>query len=171
MKTLRVKKQNCDSDATKKDDDENLEADDPPPFPLLGREPGGSGEWELSGETSVWEFFYGDITEEEAEELLCDQVEGTFLLRRHTAGSLVLSRANQTDCGVAEHFVLHTGHNRSYFLIPKKKFPSMEDLVEFYQNIDTSNQYWLGLPLLTEKALCKVSTDRHVMSHCLMCTT
>ena len=161
IKTLRVKKKNSDSDAKNNDDDENLETEDPLPFPLLGREPGGSGEWDHSGETSSWEFYYGDITEEEAEELLCDQVEGTFLLRRHTAGSLVLSRANQTDC--AQHFVLHTGHNRSYFLISKKEFPSIEDLVEFYQNIDTSNQYWLGLPLLTEKALCKVSKDRYVM--------
>ena len=150
-------KDDSDSNVNNKDDGENVGVEDLLPFPLLVKEVGGGGE------TSSGDFNYGDITEEKAEELLCDQVEGTFLLRQDTSGTFKLSRANHTDCQIAQHFVLNTGH-KSFFFIPKKKFPSIEDLVEFYQSIDTSNQYWLGLPLLTEKALCKASKDIHWMS-------
>ena len=150
-------KDDSDSNVNNKDDGENVGVEDLLPFPLLVKKVG------EGGETSSGDFNYGDITEEKAEELLCDQVEGTFLLRQDKAGTFRLSRANHTDCQIAQHFVLNTGH-KSFFFIPKKKFPSIEDLVEFYQSIDTSNQYWLGLPLLTEKALCKASKDSHWMS-------
>ena len=131
------------------------EVDDPLAFPPLARR---ATEWELRETSSSRDYDHGDITQQEADQLLADQVEGTFLLRRDTAGIITLSRANHTDCEAAQHFVLHTGY-RSVFFIQKKEFPSIEDLVEFYQHIDTSNRFWLGLPLLTEKALCKASED------------
>merc|ERR1711902_399498 len=56
-----------------------------------------------------------------------------------------------------------------YYLTSRQKFPKMEDLVRFYQNVENSDKYWLGAPLYTKKALDKKKernlTDDQVLEH------
>ena len=102
------------------------------------------------------EFNHGNISRYEAEDYLSSEVEGTFLVRECEEGGLRLSRVPHRFGNQARHFIIHRDRMNCYYLTSRQKFPKMEDLVRFYQNVENSDKYWLGAPLYTKKALDKV---------------
>ena len=103
------------------------------------------------------EYNHGDISRYEAEDLLSNEVEGTFLVRECEEGGLRLSRVPHRFGNLARHFIVHRDRTSCFYLTSRQKFRSMEELVTFYQNVENSDKYWLGVPLYTKKALEKVS--------------
>ena len=109
----------------------------------------------LLDEDSYQEYNHGEIDRHEAEERLTGKVEGTFLLRV-SDGGLRLCRVPHTSGNQIRHFIVHKDRHDSYYLTSKLKFPSVEELIGYYQNVDNMVKYWLGEPLYTQKALDKV---------------
>ena len=110
----------------------------------------------VTNEDSVDEYNHGDISRYEAEDLLSNEVEGTFLVRECEEGGLRLSRVPHRFGNLARHFIVHRDRTNWFYLTSRQKFRSVEDLVTFYQNVENSDKYWLGAPLYTKRALEKV---------------
>ena len=111
----------------------------------------------VTTEESFEEYNHGDISRFEAEDLLSNEVEGTFLLRE-CEGGLRLSRVPHRFGNLARHFIVHRDRINFYYLTSRQKFRTVEELVAFYQNVENSDKYWLGVPLYTNKALDKVGS-------------
>ena len=109
----------------------------------------------VTTEESFEEYNHGHISRYEAEDLLSNEVEGTFLLRE-AEGGLRLSRVPHRFGNLARHFIVHRDRIDFYYLSSRQKFRTVEELVAFYQNVENSDKYWLGVPLFTQKALDKV---------------
>ena len=91
-------------------------------------------------------FFHGDITSVEASSKLKDEQPGSFLLRG-SDDTLKLSWKRQNGK------VIHAGVKREgdrYSLVSKKTFPTIQEMVSFYQNIERDHKLALGEPLLQE---------------------
>ena len=92
-------------------------------------------------------FFHGDISSVEASLKLKDEEPGSFLLRG-TDDALKLSwkRKNVRQ-------VMHAGVKREgdrYFLVSKKTFSTIQEMLSFYQNVERDHKLAIGRPLLHE---------------------
>ena len=118
----------------------------------------------VTTEESFDEYNHGDISRYEAEDLLSNEVEGTFLVRQ-CEGGLRLSRVPHRFGHLARHFIVHRDRINYFYLTSRQKFRTLEELVAFYQNVENSDKYWLGVPLYTKKALEKVKCLGYLRSN------
>eukprot|EP00092_Neocalanus_flemingeri_P026485 GFUD01028707.1.p1 GENE.GFUD01028707.1~~GFUD01028707.1.p1 ORF type:complete len:1203 (-),score=297.06 GFUD01028707.1:58-3408(-) len=94
-------------------------------------------------------FMHGEISKEEAEELLTNKTGGTFLVRYSNSSykiSLVLPSGNKV-----KHMMIHETEEM-FSLTNQKKFGSLKDLVENYMNVATNHKFFLGQPLANPNA-------------------
>ena len=102
-------------------------------------------------------FFHGDITAVEASNKLKDEEPGSFLLRG-TEDALKLTWKRQN--GKVIHASVKKEGNR-YSLVSKKTFPTIEEMVSFYQNIERDHKLALGQPLHQEDGGLLEAQDQH----------
>ena len=113
---------------------------------------------EAQKQTPFTDYLHGDMVREEAGNFLENQPEGTFIIRRNDGGYRI-SRVPSSNGSRLRHFVIHTNRDGQYSLSKKKYFNTIEDMVENYQHVDKSNQYWLGEPKLNKTAQDRLKPD------------
>jgi hypothetical protein len=112
---------------------------------------------DLQQQTPHQVYFHGDMEKKEAEKLLENQTEGTFIIRNN--GGYRISRVPFGNGSRIWHFILHTDEVGQFSISKQKKFVTIEDLIENYQHVDKTNKYWLGEPFLNKVARDRLKPD------------
>eukprot|EP00092_Neocalanus_flemingeri_P028121 GFUD01030541.1.p1 GENE.GFUD01030541.1~~GFUD01030541.1.p1 ORF type:complete len:1184 (-),score=262.71 GFUD01030541.1:2327-5611(-) len=103
-------------------------------------------------------FMHGEISKEEAEELLADKTGGTFLVR-FSNGAYKISSVLPNGSKV-KHMMIHKNKTQEMFsLTNQKEFGSLRDLVDNYRNVDPNSKFFLGEPLVNPD-LEKINENR-----------
>ena len=97
------------------------------------------------------DYYHGNMSKGQAEASLEGKHEGTFLIRANNGGYR-FTRVPHKDGGKAGHILLNQDPDGKYYFVRSRVFQRIEDLVLYYQRVDTDHKYWLGEPLLHKEA-------------------
>eukprot|EP00092_Neocalanus_flemingeri_P013360 GFUD01014404.1.p1 GENE.GFUD01014404.1~~GFUD01014404.1.p1 ORF type:complete len:1194 (+),score=272.25 GFUD01014404.1:67-3648(+) len=108
-------------------------------------------------QTPFNDYHHGDMKKEEAEKILKNEPEGKFILRNNDGYRI--SRVPCSNGSRIRHFIIHTDKVGQFSVSKLKKFWTIEDLIENYQNMDEKHKYWLGEPFLNKMALDRLKPE------------